>query len=105
MPKPEHAAAAICAALRSDGTWFIADIIGEASFEENLARKRYAALSYALSVLSCLPSGLSERGGTGLGTLGLPEPTLRALVAAAGFRRFRPLDLPHRFNAYYEVRP
>lgn len=105
MPHPEHAATAIRAALRADGTWFIADPIGEGSFEANLARKRYAALSYALSVLSCLPSALSERGGAGLGTLGLPEPTLRALVAAAGFRRFRPLDLPHRFNAYYEVRP
>ena len=70
MPHPEHAATAIRAALRADGTWFIADPIGEGSFEANLARKRYAALSYALSVLSCLPSALSERGGSGLGTLG-----------------------------------
>ena len=64
-----------------------------------------AALMYGMSVLSCMSSALSEPGGAGLGTLGLPEPALRALGEAAGFTRFRALDLGHPVNAFYELRP
>jgi SAM-dependent methyltransferase len=92
------------AALKADGVWFIVDIDGGATFEENL-QKPAAAMLYAMSVLSCMSSSLSEPGGAGLGTLGLPEPAVRELVQAAGFTRFRRLDLPHPINAYYEVRP
>jgi SAM-dependent methyltransferase len=99
-----QAAAPIRAALRPDGVWFIVDINGAATFEENL-EKPGVAMMYAMSVLSCLSSSLSEPGGAGLGTLGLPEPALRELVQTAGFTRFRRLDLPHPINAYYEVRP
>jgi hypothetical protein len=61
-------------------------------------------MNYATSIMNCLASGMSEPGGAGLGTLGLPEPALHDLVAKAGFTRFRRLNLksPH---ALYEVRP
>ncbi|HYM28560.1 MAG TPA: class I SAM-dependent methyltransferase, partial [Steroidobacteraceae bacterium] len=95
MTHPEVAAAAIRAAIAPDGAWFIADINGAATFEENLAENRNAPMMYAMSVLSCMSSALSEADGAGLGTLGLPEPAMRELVLAAGFTTFRRVDLPH----------
>ena len=105
MTHPELAAAAIRRALADDGTWFILDIDGRATFEENLAELPMAASLYASSVLGCLGSGTSEAGGAGLGTLGLPQPAMRALVASAGFTRFRRVDLRSPVNAHYEARP
>jgi hypothetical protein len=52
-----------------------------------------------------MSSGLSEPGGAGLGTLGLPESKARELAAAAGFGRFRRLDVDHPLCAFYEIRP
>ena len=104
MTHPHEAAAAIRAAIKPRGSWFIADINGAPTFEENLARTRMAPLLYAISVISCMSSALSAPGGAGYGTLGLPEPEMRRLVERAGFSRFRRVDLPHPINAYYEAR-
>lgn len=105
MTHPEVAAASVYRALKPDGTWFILEIDCAPTYEGNLERGReQAALGYATSVMNCLPSGMSEPGGAGLGTLGLPEPVLGELVRGAGFTRFRRLDVkaPH---ALYEARP
>lgn len=104
MTHPDDAAAAIRRAIKPDGAWFIADIDGAPTFEENLAAKPLAPMLYAISVMSCLSSALSQEGGAGYGTLGLPEPAMRELVRRAGFSRFRRVDLPHPVNAYYEAR-
>jgi len=48
---------------------------------------------------------LSEPGGAGLGTLGLPESRAREMASAAGFTRFRRLDVDHPVQAFYEIRP
>ena len=104
MTHPEVAAAAIRAAIKPDGAWFIADINSAPTFEEQMGNGTTPML-YAMSVLSCMSSSLSEPGGAGLGTLGLPEPAMRALVEQAGFTRFRRVDLPHPINAFYEARP
>jgi len=64
-----------------------------------------ASLMYGISVLSCMSSALSEADGEGLGTLGLSENKARAMAQAAGFTRFRKLDVDHSVNAFYEVRP
>ena len=104
MTHPEQAVAAIRAAIKPDGVWFIADINGAPTFDEQLGSASTPML-YAMSVLSCMSSALSEEGGAGLGTLGLPEPAMRKLVADAGFTRFRRIDLPHPINAFYEARP
>jgi hypothetical protein len=60
---------------------------------------------YGISVLSCMSSALSEPDGAGLGTLGLSESKAREMAEAAGFTRFRKLDVDHSVNAFYEVRP
>ena len=105
MAHPEQAMSAIRSAIKRDGIWFIADINCAPTLEENLTNP-LASIMYGFSVLTCMSSGLSESGGLGLGTLGLPEPVLRDMVMSAGFRRFKPIDgLEHPFNAYYEARP
>ena len=104
MTHPHEAAAAIRRAIKPDGTWFIADINGGADFEENLAKRPLSALFYAISVMSCMSSALSEEGGAGYGTLGLPEAEMQKLVQGAGFSRFRRVDLTHPVNAFYEAR-
>jgi hypothetical protein len=60
---------------------------------------------FGISVLSCMSSALSEPGGAGLGTLGLPESRARDMAGRAGFTRFRKLEVDHAINAFYEVRP
>lgn len=104
MTQPDHVAAAIRAAVSPDGTWFIVDINCAPTFEGNL-KNPFAPMLYAISVLGCMSSGLSEPGGAGLGACGLPEPAMRELVNGAGFTRFRRLHVPHPTNAYYEARP
>jgi 2-polyprenyl-3-methyl-5-hydroxy-6-metoxy-1,4-benzoquinol methylase len=104
MTHPERAATTVRRALKPDGTWFILEIDCAPTYEGNLERGReQAAMGYATSLMNCLASSMSEPGGAGLGTLGLPEPLLGELVRAAGFTRFRRLEMktPH---ALYEVR-
>jgi 2-polyprenyl-3-methyl-5-hydroxy-6-metoxy-1,4-benzoquinol methylase len=105
MTRPQDTMAAIRAALHDDGTWLLVDMKARDSFAENAAKNPLAALMYGVSVLSCLSSSLSEPGGAGLGTLGLPESKARVMAQAAGFTRFRRLDIEHPINAFYEVRP
>jgi hypothetical protein len=64
-----------------------------------------ASLMYGISVLSCMSSALSEPGGAGLGTLGLPPSRAEAMAREAGFTRFRRLEVDHAVNAFYEIRP
>jgi SAM-dependent methyltransferase len=105
MTHPERVAASIRKAIRDDGVWLIADIKSYPTFEQNVAQNPMASLMYGFSVLTCMSSALSEPGGAGLGTLGLPEPHAEALSRAAGFARFQRLDVEHPVNAFYEVRP
>jgi SAM-dependent methyltransferase len=105
MTRPAEVAAAIRRSLRPDGTWLIADIKARGSFAADVEKNPMAALMYGMSVLSCMSSALSEPGGAGLGTLGLPESLAEQMARAAGFTRFRSLDFGHPINAFYEVRP
>jgi 2-polyprenyl-3-methyl-5-hydroxy-6-metoxy-1,4-benzoquinol methylase len=105
MTDPAGTMRAVRRALKPDGTWLIADIKSRPTFEENLERNPMAAMMYSISVLSCLPSSMSEPGGAGLGTLGFSEPLAREMTSAAGFTRFKKHDFDNPVNAYYEVRP
>jgi SAM-dependent methyltransferase len=105
MTDPQAMMHAIRAALADDGTWLLVDIKGRDTFAENAEKNPMASLMYGISVMSCMSSALSEPGGAGLGTLGLPASKARAMAADAGFTRFRRLDVDHPVNAFYEIRP
>ena len=105
MPRPDLCSAAIRQAIKPDGVWFIIDIDGKGTMEENL-QNPMAGFFYGASIALCLQSASSTKDALKLGTFGLPEPKMRDLVTAAGFSQFRRVEgLVHPFNAYYEVRP
>jgi SAM-dependent methyltransferase len=105
MTEPQRVARSIRRGLSDDGIWLIADIKSYPSYAENVAQNPMASLMYGFSVLTCMSSALSEPGGAGLGTLGLPEPRARALASEAGFARFERLEVEHPVNAFYTARP
>lgn len=105
MAHPQPVIEAIRAALRDDGHWLLVDVRAGESLTENMALNPLASLLYGVSVLACMSSALSEPGGAGLGTLGLPASKARAMAEAAGFTRFAQLPVEHALNAFYEVRP
>ena len=105
MTRPAEVMAAIRAAVADDGTWLMGDIKGMPDYEGNLEKNPMVAMMYGISLTSCMSSGMSEPGGAGLGTLGLPEPKAREMAAAVGFSRFRTHDFGNPINLYYEIRP
>jgi hypothetical protein len=105
MTRPGEVMAAIRAAIAEDGTWLMGDIKGMPTYDENLERNPMVAMMYGISLTSCMSSGMSEPGGAGLGTLGLPEVKAREMAAAAGFSRFDVHDFGNPINLYYEIRP
>jgi 2-polyprenyl-3-methyl-5-hydroxy-6-metoxy-1,4-benzoquinol methylase len=105
MTHPQEVMHAIRASLKDDGTWLLVDIKARDTYEENVEKNPMASMMYGMSILSCMASALSERGGAGLGTLGLPESRARKMAEAAGFTRFRKLAIDHAINAFFEVRP
>jgi 2-polyprenyl-3-methyl-5-hydroxy-6-metoxy-1,4-benzoquinol methylase len=105
MTDPAGVVTAIRAALAEDGTWLLVDIKAHDTYAENARRNPMASLMYGISVMSCMSSALSEPGGAGLGTLGLSARRAEEMARAAGFTRFRQLDIDHPINALYEIRP
>jgi 2-polyprenyl-3-methyl-5-hydroxy-6-metoxy-1,4-benzoquinol methylase len=105
MTDPAGMMAAIHSALKPDGVWLLVDIKAHDTLAENITRNPVASLMYGISVLSCMSSALSEHGGAGLGTLGLPASRAEEMAKAAGFRSFKPLPVQHSVNAFYEIRP
>jgi SAM-dependent methyltransferase len=105
MTDPQGMINAIREGISPDGTWLLVDIKGRETFAENVEQNPMAALMYGISVLSCMSSALSEPGGAGLGTLGLPESRAKEMAEKAGFTRFRRLDIDNAVNSFYEIRP
>lgn len=105
MTHPAQMMQAIRAALKNDGYWLLVDIKAHDTFALNVKKNPMAPLMYGLSVLSCMSSALSTPDGAGLGTLGLSATTAEKMAKAAGFTRFRRLDIDHSVNAFYEIRP
>ena len=104
MPRPAEAAAAIRRALDDDGTWLVKDVRSGPRWRDN-QRNPVLAMLYGTSVACCMSSALSEPGGAGLGTLGLPPDRLRQMCEEAGFTRFQVHDFEDPANLYYEIRP
>jgi len=92
-------------AITPDGTWLLVDIKAHDTFARNVSENPMASLMYGISVLSCMSSAMSAPDGAGLGTLGLSAARAEEMAGAAGFRRFRRLDIDHPVNAFYEIRP
>jgi 2-polyprenyl-3-methyl-5-hydroxy-6-metoxy-1,4-benzoquinol methylase len=105
MTQPLDMMGALRHAIAPDGAWLLVDIKAQDTFELNAAKNPMASLMYGISVLSCMSSALSEPEGAGLGTLGLPARKAEEMALAAGFTRFRRLDVDHAVNAFYEIRP
>ena len=57
---------------------------------------------YAISLLHCLPVGLSERPSAATGTVLRPE-TVRAYASAAGFTRVEIVPIEQRFHRLYHL--
>jgi SAM-dependent methyltransferase len=104
MTAPTVTIEAIWRAVKADGTWLVKDIRSAATARENL-KNPMAAMMYGFSISSCMSSAMSEPGGLGLGTLGLPPDLLAEFATDAGFKRFRVLDFDEPSNLYYEIRP
>lgn len=105
MTHPAQMMQTIRAALKNDGYWLLVDIKAHDTFALNAKKNPMAPLMYGISVLSCMSSALSAPDGAGLGTLGLSSTTAEKMATAAGFTRFRRLDVDHAVNAFYEIRP
>ena len=105
MTHPQQMMEALRAAIAPDGTWLLVDIKAQDTFAENMRKNPMASLMYGISVLSCMSSAMSAADGAGLGTLGLSETIARTMSAAAGFTRFRRLNVENSVNAFYEIRP
>lgn len=104
MTRPGDALAAIRAALADDGTLLVKEIRSTGDWARD-RRNPMLAMMYGFSVTTCMSSALSEPGGAGLGTLGLPPDAARRLCEEAGFTRFQVHDFEDPANLYYEVRP
>lgn len=68
-------------------------------------RNPMLAMFLGFSIAACMSSALSEPGGAGLGTIGLPLRTAEELTRRAGFTRFQVHDFADPSNLCYEVRP
>jgi len=104
MTRPDAAAAAIRQAICDDGTWLVKEIRCDDTWAGN-RRNPMLAMFLGFSIASCMSSALSEPGGAGLGTIGLPPGAAERLARDAGFTRFRVHDFDDPANLYYEVRP
>ena len=104
MTRPGAAAAAIRRAVADDGTWLVKEIRCDDTWAGN-RRNPMLAMFLGFSIASCMSSALSEPGGAGLGTIGLPPRALKNLAHDAGFTRFRVHDFEDPANLYYEIRP
>ena len=102
VAEPVAGLATVHRALARDGTCLVLEMNCSDKLEEN--RGPVATLLYATSVLYNLPASLAT-GGTGMGTMGFPESTLRQLATAAGFRSVRRLPIMNPINSLYELKP
>ncbi|HWN33462.1 MAG TPA: class I SAM-dependent methyltransferase [Pseudonocardia sp.] len=98
---PGQVLRAIHHALAPDGVFLLVDGNFSSHLEHNLDN-RYATLSYAISLLFCLPTSRVEGGG-GLGAVWGRELATEMLTAA-GFTEIRVLDSPRPQTCVYVCR-
>ncbi len=104
MTHPEDGARAIRGAIRDDGTWLVKEVRCADSWDAN-TKNPMLAMFLGFSLTSCLASSMSEPGGAGLGTIGLPPSAVAKLGQDAGFRSCSQLAVDDPANLYYALRP
>ena len=104
MTRPADAISAVRRAIAPDGTWLVKEIRCWPTWDQN-RKNPMLAMFYGASISACLASAMSEPGGTGLGTVGLPGDLLESMAREAGFTRFTIHDVEDPANLYYEIRP
>ena len=105
LPRPGAAVRSARSCLADDGVWMVADIKAQNGLDEN-RKIPVLPMMYAMSIMYCMSSAMSEPGGAGLGTMGLTIGVFEEMTGAAGFTGFetREFDIDP-MNRYYEVRP
>ncbi|MFT5394324.1 MAG: 2-polyprenyl-3-methyl-5-hydroxy-6-metoxy-1,4-benzoquinol methylase [Gammaproteobacteria bacterium] len=101
MAQPREALRNIRQNLRSGGIYVLQEITAADNPYDNLGPQ--ATVKYGMSITYCLTTSLAN-GGEGLGTLGMPEATVRELCAEAGFAGVRKLPCSNNFVSLFEVR-
>jgi len=101
MGDPVGASRHVLTTLAPEGSWMIVEPYAGDRVEENL--NPVGRAYYAASTLICTPCSLAQEVGLALGGQA-GEARMRAVVADAGFTRFR--RATHTpFNLVYEARP
>lgn len=101
MGDPVGAAKHIRQALAKDGTWMIVEPFANDQMKDNM--NPVGRVYYGFSTLLCTPCSRSQEVAMCLGAQA-GEATIRDVVKAAGFTRFRrAAETP--FNIVYEARP
>jgi 2-polyprenyl-3-methyl-5-hydroxy-6-metoxy-1,4-benzoquinol methylase len=101
MGDPPGAARHIREALAPEGTWLLVEPMAGEHLDDNV--NPVGRIFYAASTFICTPAAQAQEGGFALGNQ-VPEATLAALAADAGFSRFRrATETP--FNRVFEARP
>ncbi|MFJ3977216.1 class I SAM-dependent methyltransferase [Streptomyces sp. NPDC090021] len=99
---PRGLLAAIRAAVKDNGDYLMLEVNSRDRPEDNVGP--VASLLYGFSVFYCMTTSLAGDGAA-LGTCGLPEETVRALCAEAGFTEVTRSPAEDPFNVLYDVRP
>jgi SAM-dependent methyltransferase len=92
---------AICRGLRPDGIYVCVDVNASDKLEENAGP--LGSMLHGSSLFYCMTTSLAHDGAA-LGTLGLHEPKMRELCAAAGFGAVRRVPITNWLNTLFEVR-
>lgn len=101
MGDPVAAAARICSTLAPDGTFLLVEPMAGETLADNT--NPIGKLFYSAGTFICVAHAKSDGGRYVLGPQ-VPESTWRALLAEAGFTRFRrATETP--FNRVFEARP
>jgi SAM-dependent methyltransferase len=93
---------AIRAALKADGVYLCLEINCADRAEDNVGP--LGTVLYGLSLGYCLSVSLAE-DGAGLGTLGLPEATLRPLALGRGYSEVARVPVEDPFCSLYLLKP
>jgi 2-polyprenyl-3-methyl-5-hydroxy-6-metoxy-1,4-benzoquinol methylase len=102
MTDPAGALRAMHAALDDAGVLLLMEMNCSEHLQDNVGLS--GTILFATSVLYNTPVTLA-RGRAALGTMALPEATVRELCAAAGFASVRRLPIMNPFNILYEILP